>query len=113
MNAPIPDNTPDIPTENFPATAQHKAQQALQTGRDYARENPLVLAGCALVLGLVVGILCGYREPKRKDPAQAVRDVVDDVLAQISDGLSHLKKSANDSSFLQHCQDASRKLKWW
>lgn len=117
MNPSDSENTPDTPAENLKAlaaSAQSKAQDALQAGQDYAKENPVVLIGGALVLGIVIGLLCGHREPKRKETTEIARDLLDDVLAQISDRLPNFKKaSCCPSSILKGCQDAGKKLKWW
>jgi len=113
MNESHPENS-DTPMDNLQAvasTAQDKAHEAVKATRHYARENPGTVVLGALVFGVVAGILCGHREPKRKDTAQAARDLVDDVISQISCRLPNFKKQSGcPSSMLKEC---GQKLKWW
>jgi len=113
MNEFNPENS-DSPTDNLEAmacTVQDKAQEAIKASQDYARENPAIVVIGALVFGVVIGILCAHREPKRKDNTQAACDLMDNVLSQISDRLPNFKKQAScPSSMLKEC---GQKLKWW
>lgn len=103
------ENTPGLPSDPLPTPAE-----VLQSGQRYVKENPLVIAAFALLLGIVIGALCGHREPKSKDAAKVARAVLDDVIEGISGRLPAFKgKSCCANSFLEHCQNAGKKLKWW
>ena len=112
MNPSDPENTADTPKlQDITAAAQVKAREALKSGQDYARENPAAVALGALVLGVVIGILCGQREPKRKDAAQVARDLVDDFISQVSGRLPDFKKQSCRASSL--LKESGQKIKWW
>lgn len=100
--------------DRLASLAQGRAQDALRAGRDYAQANPIPVVLGALLIGVTVGMLCGRREPKPKDAAQAARDLVEDAFAQLAGRLPSRKQ-------LEACPDAvrsqfsnlGRKLRWW
>ncbi len=113
-----PDETTDIPADRLKTlatTAQDKAQTALKAGQTYARENPLALAAGALVVGILIGALCGNREPKRKETGKIAKELVDDIVSQFSHRLKDLKKQSRStsSSLVDQFQGAGKKLKLW
>lgn len=116
MNSPSED-TPKTPAENFQAAAvaaQGKAREAWSVSQSYAKENPLVVIGGALLLGVIIGILCGQQTPRRRETSEIARELVDDVMSQISDRLPKFKKADFcPSALAEQAQRVGQKLKWW
>lgn len=118
MTTPIdPNDLPD-PADKLKAaveTAQAKAKQALQTGQDYVRSNPVPVALGALVVGVVLGALLAPRPRKPADPVQSVRDWLEESLSDISHRIPDVKKRACGLSHdvRDQVSDLGRKLKIW
>lgn len=109
MNSPTPENLPDSShddVQSFVTSAQEKASDTLDVSKDYIRENPLIVALGAFVLGVLIGLLCRSHETERREPSRVARDFADDIFAQISDRLPHLrlkKPCCPASSLLKNC----------
>lgn len=113
MNTPITDEPGELQDkiQDLASSAQQKAREAYEAGQKCARENPLAVLGGALLLGVLIGLLCGSKPPKKKETSQAARELVDDIVSQISDRLPHFKKSnCCTGAFLK---DVGNKIKWW
>lgn len=102
--------------QNAAQVAQTKAQDALELGKNYVRENPLPVILGAFVLGTILGIAVSQREPRPRETREKVRDLADDIVAQISDRLPDFKKLGSsylNSPLVEQAQEVGKKLKWW
>lgn len=114
------EDTPKSAAENVQAaalTAQDKAREAWSASQTYAKENPLIVIGGALLLGVIIGVLCGQQAPRRRETSEIARELVDDVMSQISDRLPRMpnfkKADFCPSALAEQAQRVGRKLKWW
>lgn len=97
---------PDAPIERL--------HQISESGQKYARENLTVVGLGILAIGIIIGLSCGSRTPKRKTTSATARALAEDIMSKISDRLPKLKKEdCCPSSILKHCQEAGKNLKWW
>ena len=102
--------------QNAAQTAQAKAHDALELGKNYVRENPLPVILGAFVLGTILGIAVSQRESRPKETREKVRDLADDIVSQIADRLPDLKKLRGaylNSPLVEQAQEVGKKLKWW
>jgi len=109
------ENPAETSLENFARSAQDKAQLALQTGRDYVKENPLPVIVGAFLLGALLGAFLSRREAAPPEKAHALRDWLEDTQAQLTDTIQHCAKDifSNGQEKLDKAIEASRKLKFW
>jgi len=113
MNTPITDENPELPEkiQDLATCAQQKAREAYEAGQKCARENPLAVLAGAVIVGVLIGLLCGSRPPKKKETSQAAKELVDDIVSQISGRIHSIKKpSCCSGDFLK---DVGNKIKWW
>ncbi len=115
-----PEETSKSAAENLQSaalTAQEKAREAWSVSQSYARENPLIVIGGALLLGVIIGILCGQQAPRRRETSEIARELVDDVMSQISERLPKMpnfkKMDFCPSALAEQAQRVGQKLKWW
>jgi hypothetical protein len=95
------------------AIAQNRAQEALRASRDYTRENPVPIVLGALLIGVVVGVLCGRREPKPKEASQIARDLVEETLSRMAERLPAWKRrDARPDSIRDGLTSIGRKIGW-
>jgi len=102
--------------ENAAQIAQAKAQDALEIGKNYVRENPFPVILGAFILGTILGIAVSQREPRPRETKEKVRELADDIVAQISDRLPDFKKLRGaylNSPLVEQAQEMGKKLKWW
>jgi len=97
------------------STAQDTAQDAVRTGQNYLRENPIPIILGALLIGAVLGAL--LRPPPRKEPdaAQAVRDWVEKTLEELAAKWPKTKAQARSiqDDLLDQAQDLRKKVSFW
>ncbi len=104
--------------ENAAQIAQERAQNALEIGKNYVRENPFPVILGAFILGTILGIAVSQREarPQPKETKEKMRELADDIVAQISDRLPDFKKLRGaylNSPLVEQAQEMGKKLKWW
>jgi len=112
----LPKNFPSAAdqADGLTSVARSRAQDALQTGRDYAQENPIPVVLGALLIGVFVGLLCVRREAKPKDAAHIARELVEDAFSQIADRLPGFRRrEACPGALRAQCSNLGRKLRWW
>jgi hypothetical protein len=64
--------------------AQDRAKDAWQAGQECAQQNPLPMVLGALAIGVVVGVLCGRREPKPRDARRLAREFLGDAASRLT-----------------------------
>lgn len=119
MNTPNPSDSGSEITE--PSTSerlqdriQDVSCELAEKGKTCVVQNPITVTISIFLLGLLVGALCSTLSPKKRLPARSKCDVVDDIVARISERLPNLKKQNGWSdSLLGQCQHAGKKLKFW
>jgi len=118
MTTPTDPNDLPEPKEsiqNAVAAAQEKTRQAIQSGQNYVRENPVPVVVGALLAGLTIGALLAPRSRKPADPVQSVRVWLQDSLDDLSGRLPKVKEKACGFSHdvCDQVSEIGRKLKFW
>lgn len=72
--------------------AKERAKEVWQAGQEQTRQNPLPIVLGALAIGVVVGLLCGRREPKPRDARQLAREFLEDAAGRLAHRL-HLESA--------------------
>lgn len=102
--------------ENAAQAAQAKAQDAWKVSQEYVKSNPFPVILGAFILGTILGIAVSQRESRPKETSEKVRDLADDIVAQITDRLPDFKKLRGaylNSPLVEQAQEVGKKLKWW
>jgi len=73
---------------------QDRVKGAWNSGRECARHNPLSMVLGALAIGVLVGLLCGRREPKPRDTRQLAKDFLEDAAGRLTHRL-HLDTASH------------------
>lgn len=108
-------DSPRDQVQHVLSTAQDRAQEALRSGGEYVRENPIPTVIGALVIGLALGALLCPRSRREPDPVQSAREWLEDAMEEISNRIPKAKKQAYNaqSCISDHVQDLGKKLKFW
>jgi hypothetical protein len=69
-----------------------RAQKVWHAGQERTQQNPIPIVLGALAIGVVVGLLCGRREPKPRDARQLARDFLEDAAGRLAHRL-HLESA--------------------
>jgi uncharacterized protein YjbJ (UPF0337 family) len=89
-----------------------KAEEALDTGRQYVRENSLAVIVGALLLGIIVGVLLAPRPRKEPDAVQTVRDWLEGTREDFVKRWPQAKKQAKaiQEDIVDQAQTVGKKL---
>ena len=89
-----------------------KAEEALDTGKQYVRENSLAVIVGALLLGVIVGVLLAPRPRKQPDAVQTVRDWLEGTLDDFGKRWPQAKKQAQaiQEDIVDQAQTLGKKL---
>ena len=89
-----------------------KAEEALDTGRQYVRENSLAVIVGALLLGIIVGVLLAPRPRKEPDAVQTVRDWLEGTREDFAKRWPQAKKQAKaiQEDIVDQAQTVGKKL---
>jgi uncharacterized protein YjbJ (UPF0337 family) len=93
----------------------HKAEDAFDSGREYARQNTISVILCSLIIGVIIGALLFSRKRKEPDKVQAVRDWLEGTLDEFSKRLPQAKKQAQSlqGDIVGQAQALGKKLNFW
>jgi uncharacterized protein YjbJ (UPF0337 family) len=94
------------------AVVRERAEQALDTGREYVRENSMWVLLGALIIGVVVGALLVRRPRKEPDVVQSVSDWLEQALQDFGKQWPKAKKQAKamQGDAVQHVRDWLEKI---
>ncbi|HEY5812879.1 MAG TPA: YtxH domain-containing protein [Terrimicrobiaceae bacterium] len=97
------------------STPQDTAQNAIDTGARYARENHIAAILGAALLGAVLGAFLASKRRKKADPVQTVRDWLENTLEELSEQWPKAKKQARSiqDELAAQARGASKKLHFW
>ncbi len=109
-----PDDAKEKAQEAY-AGAQDTAQNALNTGGKYVRENTIPVILGAVLAGAVLGALLVPKRRKEPDAVQAVRDWLEKTLEELSEQWPKATKQARSlqDDLAAQAHSVGKKLHWW
>jgi hypothetical protein len=100
-----PENFSGATANGISRLTRERAQEAMRAGRECAQQNPVPVVLGALAIGVIVGLLCGRREPKPRDAGQLAREFFEDAASR----LAHRLHWEGSSPWRDHLSGLGRK----